>query len=268
MLLPPALDALAITLVLLQRRGVEHAEHVALHPHRFHVLAALTGGAPVEMVDILQQGEYAGIGQRDAQHFGNVIGREMRFAEHHHDDGVGMAARDLGDLLCGVAVAPGDLAQVVARHAVEAIDPHRVLAGRDQQLVERFPVVSPVQVEADAFTQLFVVDLAAHPLVEDVLVAGEDRLHTQHHRPAAFRCSLQNLRSEALRGGQSVVIADQHHVSLAQLGFHLFQGQKGFIIAEGLAKVAEILAAAVGISGPEFALQAGEGVQLAGAAAA
>ena len=96
------------------------------------MLVALTGGAPVEMVDILQQGEHAGIGQRDAQHFGNVIRREMRLAEQHHHDGVGMAARDLGDLLGGVAVAPGDLAEIVARHAVEAIDPHRVLAGRDQ----------------------------------------------------------------------------------------------------------------------------------------
>ena len=134
--------------------------------------------------------------------------------------------------------------------------------------MEGLPVVSPVQVEADAFTELLVVDLAAHPLVEDVLVAGKDRLHTQHHRPAACRCSLQSLRNEALRGGQSVVIADQYHVGLAKLGFDLRQCEERFVLAEGFAEVAEILATTVGISGLQFALQAGEGVQLAGAAAA
>lgn len=65
-----------------------------------------------------------------------------------------------------------------------------------------------------------------------------------------------------------MVIADQHHVSLAKLGFHLRQGEERFVIAKGFAEVAEILAAPVGISGPEFALQAGESVQLTGAAAA
>jgi hypothetical protein len=80
-LLPPALDALAVALVLLQRRGVEHAEDIALHPHCFHVLAALARGTPVKMVHVLQQSEHAGIGKRDTQYFGDVVGREMRFPE-------------------------------------------------------------------------------------------------------------------------------------------------------------------------------------------
>src|SRR5215472_13431615 len=116
--------------------------------------------------------------------------RQMRFAEQDEDDGIGMAFANLGNLDGGMPVAGANLAQVFTWHAVEAVKRFGVIARRDQKFVERSPVVSPVEVEADALAQFGFVDLAPPPLIKNVLVAGKDGFHTEHHRAVARQCTL------------------------------------------------------------------------------
>ena len=137
----------------------------------------------------------------------------MRFAEQHEDDRIGMALANLGDLGGRVAVARADFAQVFARHAIQPIDRFGVIARGGQQFVKRRPVVSPVEVEADALAQFALVNFAPPPFVEDVLVAGENGFDSEHDGPVAGqRALLDQRRGIALGRGQSVVIADQDDV--------------------------------------------------------
>src|ERR1700757_2453348 len=96
-----------------------------------------------------------------------------------------MAAVNLQNLVGGVAVARGDLAQILARHAIEAIDASVVAAGNRQQFIERRPVVSPVEFKADALAKFSLVNLASQPLIDDMLIARKNGLHSQHQRARA-----------------------------------------------------------------------------------
>src|ERR1700722_1012647 len=111
-----------------------------------------------------------------------MSGREMRLAEQDKDHGIGMALPNFRDLRGGMAVAGPNLAQIFTRHAVEAVKRFGMVAGRDQQFVERVPVVSPVEVEADALAKFLLVDFAPPPNVENVLIAREDRFHAKDDR--------------------------------------------------------------------------------------
>src|SRR5580693_1735950 len=91
-----------------------------------------------------------------------------------------MTLADFGNLGGGMTVAGADLAQVFARHAIEAVNGIAVVAGRDQQFVERRPIVAPVKVEANALPQFAFVNFAAPPFLEDVLVAGKDCFRSEH----------------------------------------------------------------------------------------
>src|SRR4051812_24243292 len=51
----PARNVIAIALILLERRGVEDAEHILAQAH-WRAPAALTARLPVERVDVLQHG--------------------------------------------------------------------------------------------------------------------------------------------------------------------------------------------------------------------
>src|SRR5579863_4311574 len=94
---------------------------------------------------------------------GKMGGREVRLAEEHEDYGVGMAFTDFNELGHRMAVAGANLAQIFTRHAVETVDGVAVLTGGNQQFVEGAPFVPPVGVEADAFAEFSLVDLAAPP---------------------------------------------------------------------------------------------------------
>ena len=104
----------------------------------------------------------------------------MRLAEQHEDHGIGMALADFGDLCGGVTIAGSDFPQVFAGHTIKTVKTFAVVAGGDQQLVERSPVVSPIEVEADALAQFGLINFAAPPLLENVLVAGKDGLDSEH----------------------------------------------------------------------------------------
>ncbi len=124
-----------------------------------------------------------------------------------------MALPDFGQLVDGVTIARADLAQIFPRHAVQAVDGVGVLARRHQQFVERRPVVAPVEIEANALAQFFGVNLAPPPFVEDVLVAGEDGFHSQHHGTVSgLGAFFQQARGKALRGRQRVIVADENDV--------------------------------------------------------
>src|SRR5271166_3718760 len=106
-----------------------------------------------------------------------------------------MPLANLGDFYRGVTIASPDLAQVLPRHAIEAIERFRIVAGAHQKFVERSPIVSPVKVEAYALAKFFFVNLPAPPFVKNVLVARKDGFDSQDNWPVAGkRAVLQQRR--------------------------------------------------------------------------
>src|SRR5208282_5621840 len=86
----PAVEAEPVVLVFLQRRGVEDAENMFLYFDGFDVVAGFSGGVPVEGVDVLQNGEHRFRGKPLLEQGGQMLGREVRLAEQHDDERVGM----------------------------------------------------------------------------------------------------------------------------------------------------------------------------------
>ncbi len=192
-----------------------------------------------------------------------MTGRKVGFAKQNHDHGMGMALPDLGQLVSGVAIARPDLAQIFAGHAVQPVDRVGMLARGHQQFVKRRPVVSPVEIEADALLQFFRVDFAPPPFVENVLVAGENGFEAQHDRTVAgLGAVLEQSRRKTLGRRQSVVVADQDGVGAAHAGAQFLPVDDRFVGAEGLAEVPQILSPAIGIVDPDLAFHPRQGVQL------
>src|SRR5713226_5589968 len=176
----PAVKAEAIVLVFFERRRVEHAQNIFADFDSFDAVAGFSGGAPVEGVDVLQNGEHGFRGKLLLEQGGQVLGREVRLAEKNQYERVGMTLPQPGYLVGDVAVARSNFAQIFARHAIEPVDGGAVVAGGGEQLVKRSPFVAPVEVEPDALAQLVFVNLAATPFVEDVLVARKNGFDSQH----------------------------------------------------------------------------------------
>src|SRR5580700_2373588 len=109
----------------------------------------------------------------------------MRFAEQYQDHGVRMALTNLCNLVRPMLVSSPDFAQILPRLTIETINCVCVLAGGYQQFVKRRPLVTPVEIETDTLAELFFIDLTAPPLIEDVLMPGEDRLDSEHYRTIA-----------------------------------------------------------------------------------
>ena len=132
----------------------------------------------------------------------------MRLAEQDEDHGIRMALPDFGKLDGSVAIAGADLPQILARHAVQPIERFAMIPRGDQQFVEGSPVVSPVEIEADALAKFVFVNFAAPPFVENVLIAGKDGFDSQNNGPVASqralleqRCGV-TLRGAAERGNR------------------------------------------------------------------
>jgi len=92
-----------------------------------------------------------------------------------------MLAAEFGNLVGGVAVPGSYLSQIFAGHAIEPVDGCAAVAGGGQQFEECRPVVSPVEIETNALTQFVLLNLAAEPFVENVLVAGKNGFDSQHY---------------------------------------------------------------------------------------
>ena len=84
----------------------------------------------------------------------------MRFAEEHDDDSSGILFTNATDALGGVFVAARDLAQIVARTAIQGVNTVTIGAGGFEKAIEGKPVVAPVCIVAQAFAQFGAVDFA------------------------------------------------------------------------------------------------------------
>ena len=104
----------------------------------------------------------------------------MRLAEQHEDHRIGMPLANFGDLRRGMTITRSNLPQVFPRHAIKAIDSFAMIASRDQQFVERRPVVSPIQIKTNALPQFALIDFAPPPFFENVLIAGENGFDSEH----------------------------------------------------------------------------------------
>ena len=266
----PAVEPEAVGLVFFQRRGVEDAENIFADFFAdldgFDVVASFSGGAPVEGVDVLQNGERGFRGKPLLEQGGQMLRREMRLAEQHHDERVGMVAAEFGNLVGGMAIPGSDLAQIFARHAIETVDGGAVVAGGGEQFVKCRPVVSPVEIKTDALAQFIFINLAAKPFVENVLVAGENGFHSQHYGALVEFGIAQERGQITLRVGQGVIVADQNGSGFGDFVADIARGENFLVGAVSLAKVAQILASGRGINGANFTHDAGDGVALGGTA--
>src|SRR6185437_4830855 len=105
---------------------------------------------------------------------------------------------------------------VLARHAIQTINRLGLLARRLHQFIKRGPVISPIKVKADALAEFRLANFASPPLVENVLIAGKNGFHTEHHRTVAGLHTLFEQGSrKSLRGGQSVIVADENRVGMS-----------------------------------------------------
>src|SRR2546423_15659019 len=111
-----------------------------------------------------------------------MMGSEMRFSEQDQHERVGMVFFNFADFVGSVPVPGSDLAKILAWHAVEAVETNRVLAGGGEQLVKWRPIVSPIKIEADALSQFRLVNFAAPPFIDNVLIAGKESFNGQHYR--------------------------------------------------------------------------------------
>ena len=167
-----------------------------------------------------------------------------------------------------MAIARPDLAQVFARHAVQTVNSRAVVARFFEQLVERRPVIPPIQIKANALAQFLLVNFAAQPLVNDVLVAGEDGFDAQNYRTIAHERTLLDQRcGVTLRSGQRVIVADKNDVGRVQRVLYLRGIEQGIVTAKSLVKLAKIFATAMRILGADLALHSCQGMQLGCAAA-
>ncbi len=182
----------------------------------------------------------------------------MRLAEQDEEDGIGVTLAKFRNLGRGVPVACTDLAQIFARHAVEAVYGFRVIARGGEQFVKGAPIVSPVEVKADTLAKFGLVNFAAPPFVEDVLVAGKDGFNSQNHGTVSGERALLDQRcSMALRGGQRVIVPDEDDVGGVESTLNLLGIQDGVVAAVCFVELAKIFATAVRILGANFALDSG-----------
>src|SRR5581483_3543188 len=115
--------------------------------------------------------------------------------------------------------------------------------------------------------QFVLVNFAPPPLVEDVLVAGKDRLQRKHNRTIAEVHQILKLSCRKfLRRGQSVVITDEHQVRLRNERLPIAGLQYGLVGSKSLAEGLQILAPAARILGADFALHSRQRLKLRHAA--
>src|SRR5664279_4973489 len=100
----PAIQAQAIVFVFFERRGVEYAENIFANLNRLDVVVRFARGAPVERIDILQNSEKGLVGQALLEQSGQMLGREVRFAEENDDQCIRMATAEIGDFVGGMAI--------------------------------------------------------------------------------------------------------------------------------------------------------------------
>jgi hypothetical protein len=162
-----------------------------------------------------------------------MSGREVGLAEEHEDHRAGVALADFGNLDAGMTIARADLAQILAGHAIQAVQAFGMITRGHQQFVEGIPVVSPIEVETDALAKFVFIDFTTPPFVKNMLVANEDSLHSEHHGPVSSQSPLFDQRcGVTLGGGKSVIIADQDNIRRPHRILNLLAVEKRIVAAE------------------------------------
>ena len=164
---------------------------------------------------------------------GRCSRREMRLAEEDEDERVGMPVAYFGNLVGGVAVAGSDIAQVFARHAIESVDRARPHRGRQRAVRKMGPSRIPSQGRSGCAGGVRLVNLSAQPLVENVLVAGKNRFHSEHERALVQSRVPQERSKIALRVGQGVVVADQARMPASAISSADLVGGEDFLDRNG-----------------------------------
>src|SRR5260370_1119111 len=176
----PLIQTKTVALILFEWSRIENAEDVVIDADGLDLVGALASGPPIEGVHVLQNGKNFRARQLRVKRARQMSGSEMGLPKKYEDHGVRVAVADLGKFCGGMTVASPHLAQVFAGHAIESVDRFGMVASRNQQFTERCPVISPIEVEANALPEFAFIDLAAPPFVEDVLVAGKDSFDPEH----------------------------------------------------------------------------------------
>src|SRR3984957_9600931 len=83
--MPPAIQEQAIAFILLQRRGIEHAQHIVADSYRFDLVAAFSRGAPVKRIHILQNSQQVRTGNFLSRRLRKMSRSEMGFSKQHDD---------------------------------------------------------------------------------------------------------------------------------------------------------------------------------------
>ena len=209
----PLIEKQPVAFVFLERRRIEYAKNVFLDPNGFDFGGALSRSPPVKRVHVLQHSHDFSFRILLANGSRQVSWSHMRLAKKHVDHSVRMPLPDLCDLQRGMAIASADLAQILARHAIQAVECLGVIARTDQQFVKRSPVVSPIQIEADTLPQFGFINFAAPPFVENVLIASKDSFNAKDDWPVTRQGPLLDKRcGTALGRRQSVVVPDQDQI--------------------------------------------------------
>jgi hypothetical protein len=177
-----------------------------------------------------------------------------------------MRATELGNFISGVAIASSDFAQVFARHAIESIGGCSTITCSGEQFVKWKPIISPVDVEADALAKLNFINLAARPLVENVLVARENGFDSQDDGALAELEIAKQRRQIALRIGQGMVIADEDDSRSGNFTANVVEADNSLVRGVSVAKIAKVFASGGRVDGTNLTLDAGDGVELSGAA--
>src|ERR1043166_5043526 len=101
-----------------------------------------------------------------------------------------MALPNLSDLVRSVSVTRANLPQVFTRHTIQSVNTLGMIACSHQQFIEGLPIISPVKIETNAFTQLVLINLAPPPFIQNVLIAGKNCFDAQHYRTPTIQSPL------------------------------------------------------------------------------
>jgi hypothetical protein len=256
----PLIQHLAVGLVLLEGARVEDAVSVGRHAHHVLLLLALLDELPVEALQVLHHDEALPRRFLPAQELlhlsGQVAAPQMRLSHHHNQPRCRVLSQDVNDACGGVAIPLADVAEAVARLAVDPENENRVLLRHLEQRAKVLPVVAPLGVVADAPEELLLLDLPRHEPIEDALLAPVDHLQTEGGTPAARGDLPQEPGFECLRGGKRVIVADVDDVGAGAGEDEVVEGADLVEAAVIGVEFADVTARGIRIDAEDLLLQA------------
>ena len=102
----------------------------------------------------------------------------MRFAEDHDKSPFRIPFHETSDMARHTQVASADAAHIVSWMAIDAVDWNTQFARGGEDCFVSLPLAAPVFVVMDPVEKFLFRDFAGHPLIKNLLVAGEDRFNS------------------------------------------------------------------------------------------